>query len=291
MIWRGSIMNKKTLIAIPLFSVLTAFLFAVGPAAARGVGAGLGIAAATSTTTIPLQVRLASSSGSPVNGLKTVTFKLYTVPSSGLALWSETWTASNAVQVTDGVASVLLGSQTTLPQSLIATNSTLYLGITVDVEAEMQPRVQLGSTAIAMTVPDGTLKPRKLSALTYSISSNTAASISQSDTWYDLPPLSVTIPAADVPVATEALVLFNARCRPTAGSGMAVQMAMVVDSIDYGYTNAMPGTGQFANFAMHNVVTLGADSSHTIKIIWGFALAAGAAECSDRRLSVILLGQ
>jgi hypothetical protein len=103
--------------------------------------------------------------------------------------------------------------------------------------------------------------------------------------------LSITIPAADVPVATEALVLFNARCRPTAGSGMAVQMAMVVDSIDYGYTNAMPGTGQFANFAMHSVVTLSADSSHTIKIIWGFALAAGAAECSDRRLSVILLGQ
>jgi hypothetical protein len=151
----------RTFTIIVLTSILTASLVAVGPAAAREVGSRLGIPAVTSTTTIPLQVRLASSSGVPINGLKTVTFKLYTVPSGGSALWFETWTAGNAVQVTDGVASVLLGSQTALPQNLAANNSTLYLGITVDVEAEMQPRVQLGSAPIAMTVPDGTLGPRK----------------------------------------------------------------------------------------------------------------------------------
>lgn len=283
--------NRTAFISALISSVLTGSLVVAGRAAAREVGARLGITAAASTTTIPLQVRLASSSGAPVNGLKTVTFRLYTVPSGGSALWTETWTAGNAVQVTDGVASVLLGSQTALPQSLVATNSTLYLGITVDVEAEMQPRVQLGSAPIAMSVPDGALEPRKLSAATYTTSSNTAASISTADTWFDLSPLSITIPATDVPVTTQALVLFNARCRPTAGSGMAVQTSMVVDGGDYGYTNAMPGTGQFANFSMHNVVTLGAGSSHNIKIIWGFALAAGSAECSDRRLSVILLGQ
>lgn len=155
-------MNKKQLISIVLTSVLTASFFAVGPTAAREVGARLGISAATSTTTIPLQVRLASSSGTPINGLKTLTFKLYSAPSGGSALWTETWTAGNAVQVTDGVASVLLGSQTALPQSLVANNTTLYLGITVDVEAEMQPRVQLGSAPIAMTVPDGSVTSRKL---------------------------------------------------------------------------------------------------------------------------------
>ncbi len=157
-------MIKSNVFSSMVAAGLTASLVLAGPAAARDVGARLGISAATSTTTIPLQVRLASSGGTPTNGLKTMTFKLYTVSSGGSALWSETWTAGNAVRVTDGVASVLLGSQTALPQSIVANNSTLYLGITVDVEAEMQPRVQLGSSPIAMTVPDGTITINKLAS-------------------------------------------------------------------------------------------------------------------------------
>ncbi len=155
-------MNKNTLLSALLASVLTAWFVVAGPAAAREVSSRLGITAATSTTTIPLQVRLASSGGTPTNGLRAMTFKLYTASSGGSALWSETWTAGNAVRVTDGVASVLLGSQTALPQSIVANNSTLYLGITVDVEAEMQPRVQLGSAPIAMTVPDGAITSAKI---------------------------------------------------------------------------------------------------------------------------------
>lgn len=150
-----TVSNMKTIIASLASGLLAASLVTTAPAFARDVGARLGISAATSTTTIPLQVRIATSSGAPISGLRTLNFSLYSAASGGSALWTETWTAANAVQVTDGVASVLLGSRTALPQSVIANNSTLYLGITVDVEAEMQPRVQLGSAPIAFTVKDG----------------------------------------------------------------------------------------------------------------------------------------
>ncbi len=157
--------DRNVLLSALVSSALTASLVVAGSAAALEVGSRLGITAATSTTTIPLQVRLASSGGTPTNGLRTMTFKLYNTLSGGSALWSETWTAGNAVQVTDGVASVLLGSQTALPQSIVANNSTLYLGITVDVEAEMQPRMQVGSVPYAfnaLTVPDGSITSDKL---------------------------------------------------------------------------------------------------------------------------------
>lgn len=284
-------MNNRTLVAILLTSILTASLFAAGPAAAREVSARLGITTATSTTTIPLQVRLSSSSGTPINGLKTLTFKLYSVPTGGSALWTETWTAGNAVQVTDGVASVLLGSQAALAQSLVAANSSLYLGITVDVEAEMQPRIQLGSTPIAMTVPDGALSPRKLAAQIYTASDNVPIAISTNATWYDLAPLSVTIPAPDVPIATRALVLFDARCKPTVGSPMAILFEALLDGSSSGYTDAYPTAGQMLNFSFHNIVMLAPNASHTIKMRWQFLWTVGTAECSERRLSVILLGQ
>lgn len=154
--------DRQVLLSALASSALTASLVVAGPAAAREVGSRIGISTATSTTTIPIQVRLASSGGTPTNGLKAMTFKLYNVSSGGSVLWSETWSAGNAVRVTDGVASVLLGSQTPLSQSIVANNSTLHLGITIDTEAEMQPRVQLGSAPIAMTVPDGSITAAKL---------------------------------------------------------------------------------------------------------------------------------
>lgn len=287
-------MNPRTIFTILLTSVITVSLVAVGPAAAREVGARLGISTVTSTTTVPVQVRLASSSGVPINGLKTMTFKIYTVASGGSALWTEAWTAGNAVQVTDGVASVLLGSQTALPQSVVANNSTLYLGITIDVEAEMQPRVQLGSAPIAMTVPDGAISPRKASAFTYHQYTNTEISKSIMDTWSDFTPLSITVSALDVPVDTEALVLFDTRCIASA-SNMVIAFSVVVDSVAVHYTDSYPAANQALVMSFSRLVKLEGGASHGFRITWATGnvsgISPGTARCYDRGLSVILLGQ
>ncbi|HRJ43050.1 MAG: hypothetical protein KJZ86_22685 [Caldilineaceae bacterium] len=71
-----------------------------------------------------------------------------------------------AGKVSDGLFNVMLGSLTPIAQSVITGNSTLFLGITVDTDDEMSPRVQLGSVpfaAHALSVPDGSITTAKIS--------------------------------------------------------------------------------------------------------------------------------
>ena len=106
-------------------------------------------AAMASTNTISYQGQLTNSTGSPLNGTYNMVFKLYTASSGGTAFWTESWTGGNAVDVSDGLFHVMLGSLTAIPQSVIASNNNLWLGITVGADGEMTPRVQLGSTPFA----------------------------------------------------------------------------------------------------------------------------------------------
>ena len=120
---------------------------------------------ATSTGTIAYQGRLADSSGNPLTQTLNMSFRLYKAASGGAPLWTEQWTGSNGVQVSDGLFNVMLGSLTPIPQSVITGNSTLFLGITVGTDDEMSPRVQLGSVPLAvqaLTVPDGSITKAKL---------------------------------------------------------------------------------------------------------------------------------
>ena len=92
-------------------------------------------------------------------------FRLYDVATGGTPLWSEQWTGSNGVRVSDGLFNVMLGSLTPLPISQFTNYPTLYLGITVGTDDEMAPRVQLGSVPFAvqaLTVPDGSVTTSKL---------------------------------------------------------------------------------------------------------------------------------
>ncbi len=101
---------------------------------------------ATSTTTFPYQGRLTDSDGSPVNGTKTMTFRLYNVGSGGTALWQESWPN---VTVINGLFNVLLGSNTSLGQTIFTENDNLWLGISVGGDSEMTPRIQVGSVPFA----------------------------------------------------------------------------------------------------------------------------------------------
>jgi hypothetical protein len=104
----------------------------------------------SSTDTIAYQGRLADAAGNPLTGTYNMTFKLYDVAMSGSALWTETWSGGNAVQVSDGLFNVLLGSITSISQSVIEDNATLWLGIKVGTDTEMIPRVQLGAVPYAI---------------------------------------------------------------------------------------------------------------------------------------------
>jgi hypothetical protein len=114
---------------------------------------------AASTGIWPYQGRLANSAGAPVTATVPMTFKLYNVSSAGTALWQEQWAS---MQVTGGLFNVMLGSLTAIPQGIVSGNNSLWLGITVGTDSEMTPRVQLGSTPFAWTVPDGSITTTKL---------------------------------------------------------------------------------------------------------------------------------
>ena len=101
-----------------------------------------------STTTISYQGRLADSAGTPITTPGVVMqFRLYDVDTGGAPLWEET---QAAVPVEDGLFHVLLGNTNPIPTSLLASNSTLWLGITVGSDSEMAPREQIASVPYAM---------------------------------------------------------------------------------------------------------------------------------------------
>ncbi|MEM7533825.1 MAG: hypothetical protein AAF639_16695 [Chloroflexota bacterium] len=121
--------------------------------------------AINSTSTIPYQGRLVDSTGNPLTDTVNMGFRLYATATGGEALWSEQWTGANSVQVSDGLFNVMLGNLIPIDQSVITTNSNLFLGVTIGTDDEMSPRVQLGSmpfTVQALTVPDGSITRDKL---------------------------------------------------------------------------------------------------------------------------------
>lgn len=118
-----------------------------------------------STGTIAYQGRLADASGNPLTAVVNMEFRLYDAPTGGAPLWEELWTGPSAVQVSDGLFNVMLGSLAPIQQSIVSSSASLYLGITAGTDDEMAPRVQLGSVPFAvqaLTVPDGSIATAKI---------------------------------------------------------------------------------------------------------------------------------
>lgn len=111
--------------------------------------------------TVSYQGTLTTALGEPVNGTVAMTFRLYSVPTGGSALWTETRTGGNAVPVSNGLFHVLLGSLTPISESILCTE-TLYLGVQIASDGEMTPREVVGVVPMAMTVPDGAVTSSKL---------------------------------------------------------------------------------------------------------------------------------
>jgi len=93
---------------------------------------------------INYQGKLADNLGATVaDGSYSMVFRLYTVATAGTHVWTET----QDVTVTNGLFSVMLGSDTSL--SGVDFNRTLYLGVNIETDGEMTPRKILGAVPAA----------------------------------------------------------------------------------------------------------------------------------------------
>lgn len=98
--------------------------------------------------TLSYQGSLYNTDGSPFNGVKNITFKLYTDSTAGTAFWTEVQTSVN---ITNGRFATVLGNSTQ-PLNPGSFTTDIYLGIQVDGEAtEMTPRQKMTSVAFAFS--------------------------------------------------------------------------------------------------------------------------------------------
>ena len=111
--------------------------------------------------TISYQGMLNDAAGQPINGSTNITFRLYSVPTGGTALWTEAHSGANAVPISNGLFNVLLGSLTPIPAS-VWSNANVYLGVQVGGDAEMSPREIVGSVPTANSIPDDSVNTVKL---------------------------------------------------------------------------------------------------------------------------------
>jgi hypothetical protein len=106
------------------------------------------LALAQPSYTINYQGKLTTPTGIAVaDGAYTMEFKLYTVASGGVAVWTETRSGGNQVTVQNGLFSVMLGSVT--PLTSVNFNQPLYLGVNIQSDGEMTPRKAIGSVPSA----------------------------------------------------------------------------------------------------------------------------------------------
>lgn len=94
---------------------------------------------------INYQGRITDDSGTPLGGSHSLTFRIYDDLTGGTTLWSET---HNSVAVTDGLFEVVLGSKEAIESDIFSAEPR-WLGVSVDLGAELYPRTQIVAVAYA----------------------------------------------------------------------------------------------------------------------------------------------
>ena len=125
-------------------------------------------AVSTVPTTMNFQGRLTNPSGSALaDGTYNMTFRLYSVSTGGSAIWTEQRlvSASQGVQVANGLFSIQLGSITSIPASLFASGN-LFLEVELPTPAT--------ATSASPSWTEGAMTPRNpVSTSAYSFNSET----------------------------------------------------------------------------------------------------------------------
>jgi hypothetical protein len=87
------------------------------------------------------QGTLADASGNPITGTLSIQFSLYTDPTAGTLLWTET---EPSVNISNGFFDVNLGQFTPLGDAVF-NNPAIWLGIAVGGDPELTPRTRIVS--------------------------------------------------------------------------------------------------------------------------------------------------
>jgi hypothetical protein len=95
---------------------------------------------------INYQGRLTDDEGQPFHGPKLIKFNIYSSDTGDDLLWSSGF---QTIQINNGLFEYELGSNVALPEDLFTGDSPRYLGITIDVGPELQPRTQFITAAYA----------------------------------------------------------------------------------------------------------------------------------------------
>jgi hypothetical protein len=253
--------NPGTLALIVILALVVPTL--AGPAAAP-------LQQSSSTSTISYQGRLADSGGTPITGKQNMEFRLYNAPTGGAPLWTEMWTGGNAVDVSDGLFNVMLGSIQTGLATAIEGEDELYLGITVGTDSEMEPRVQLGSVPFSMVasslVGQVTTEQIESGAVTqYQVVSGAMNANTPSTSFVDLPGRSVTLTTSGGAV----LVMFSGSHRPSAAGVVGYWQIIRDDSVVVAYNNHAFESSQYE---WTTITLFGVDAppagEHTYKVQW-----------------------
>ncbi len=128
---------------------------------------------------INYQGRLTDDAGQPVTVSKLMKFKIYGSDTGDDSLWSSGF---QVVELSNGLFEYGLGSHVPLPAELFTEDGVRYLGMTIDVNPESQPRIQLvctpytyrahfadssntisGDAITSGKIKDGTIQPVDLS--------------------------------------------------------------------------------------------------------------------------------
>jgi hypothetical protein len=130
------------------------------------------------------QGRLYDQMNNPLSATVTMGFSIYSVPTGGPALWSET----QPVTAADGYFSAELGTVTPLPPAVF-TGQSLYLGLTVGSDAEMTPRQPMTTVPYAFTADNAIadITPTSVSIQTAATPASVMPVIDSTGTWQGQP--------------------------------------------------------------------------------------------------------
>ena len=102
-------------------------------------------AVAQAPAVLPVQAYLTDGDGNPIDGDVAVRFSLYDDAGSRTAVFSELQT----IRVADGFFDAYLGDVESLDLAIFDAGGAAHLGITVEGDAEMVPRISLGTVPFA----------------------------------------------------------------------------------------------------------------------------------------------
>ncbi len=123
----------------PFVAAVVALGLVLTPALAKAQSAG------TAPAFLPVQGFLTDAAGQPIDGQTDLTLSLYATAIAGSVLYQETQT----VMVDHGFFTLYLGQNWPLDLSLFRDHGQLFLGVQVGTDAQMSPRLVLGTTPYA----------------------------------------------------------------------------------------------------------------------------------------------